>query len=320
MSAPAEVGPAARLTGPRGRTGGRGGRGAGGPGRGPHGGGRGRRGGGRGGLLLVAPLLAVMVVVIAVPLGWQVWASLMTPDFTVANYAELADHPAYLHSMLTTVRIAAVVTLICLPLGYLLAYVLTRLGGRTAGLLLALTILPFWISAVVRSFAWMLILQRDGVLNDWLLGSGLVDQPLSVFGTSTAVYIAMTSVLLPVMVLPMYNTMREIDTSLLKAAGSLGASPWRSFREVFLPLSLPGVAAGGLLVFILSLGYFITPSMLGGAKNTMVAVLIYQQTQAFEWESAFTLSTVLLLAVLALYALASLTVGVGRLLIGTHGT
>jgi putative spermidine/putrescine transport system permease protein len=270
------------------------------------------------GILLVTPLAGVMIVVIAVPLGWEVWQSFMSPHLTGANYAELARHPAYLRSMLTTVRIAAVVTLICLPLAYLLAYVLTRLGGRTAAVLLALTILPFWISAVVRSFAWMLILQRNGVLNGWLLGIGLIDRPLSVFGTSTAVYIAMTSVLMPVMVLPMYNTMREIDEDCLKAAASLGASPWRSFREVFLPLSLPGVAAGGLLVFILSLGYFITPSMLGGAKNTMVAVLIYQQTQAFEWEIAFTLATVLLVVILTLYAFASLTVGVGRLLIGTH--
>lgn len=270
------------------------------------------------GVLLVTPLLVVMVVIIAVPLGWEVWQSFMSPHLTGANYAEIARHTAYLRSMLATVRIAAVVTLICLPLAYLLAYVLTRLGRRAAAVLLALTILPFWISAVVRSFAWMLILQRGGVLNDLLQGIGLVGRPLSLYGTSTAVYIGMSSVLMPVMVLPMYNTMREIDEDYLNAAESLGAPPWRSFREVFLPLSMPGVAAGGLLVFILSLGYFITPSMLGGAKNTMVAVLIYQQTQAFEWGTAFTLATVLLVVILTLYAFASLTVGVGRLLIGTH--
>lgn len=272
------------------------------------------------GPLLVAPLLAVMTLLVAVPIVWEAWHSLMTPRFTTAYYAELATGRAYLHSLLTTVEIAASVTLICLIPAYVVAYVLSGIGGRVGAVLLATTIVPFWISAVVRSFAWILMLQRSGVVDGGLRGLGLLERPTSLVGTSTAVYVAMASVLLPVMVLPMFNAMRDLDRNLLRAAASLGASRWRAFCEVYLPLSLPGVAAGCLLVFIMSLGYFITPSMLGGAKDTMVAVLIYQQTQSFQWPAAFALSTVLLIVILALYAVASVTVGLGRLLIGAHRT
>lgn len=273
-----------------------------------------------GGLLLVAPLLLTMALLVVVPIGWEIWHSLMDPGFTTAHYREFIDGRAYTQSLLTTIRVAAIVTLVCLPLGYALAYVLANIGGRITALLIALTIIPFWTSAVVRSFAWILLLQRNGTVNDALQWTQITDAPMNILGTSTAVYIGMASVLLPVMVLPLFNAMREIDPGLLRAASSLGASSWKVFREVFLPLSLPGVAAGCLLVFIMSLGYFITPSMLGGAKDTMIAVLIYQQTEAYNWPAAFALSTVLLVAVLTLYAIASLTVGLGRLLIGAHRT
>lgn len=272
------------------------------------------------GPLLVAPLLAVMALLVAVPIGWEVWHSLMAPRFTAAYYAQLATGRAYPHSLLVTVQIAALVTLICLVPAYVVAYVLAGIGRRLGAVLLAATIVPFWISAVVRSFAWILMLQRGGVVDGGIRGLGLLERPTSLVGTSAAVYVAMASVLLPVMVLPMFNAMRDLDRDLLRAAASLGASRWRAFREVFLPLSLPGVAAGCLLVFIMSLGYFITPSMLGGAKDTMVAVLIYQQTQSFQWPAAFALSAVLLVVILALYAVASVTVGLGRLLIGAHRT
>jgi len=264
--------------------------------------------------LLLAPLLLLLALFFVLPLGLEVWSSLTQPRPGLSAYRAVFQQASFLRSIATTLQIAATVTAAAGVIGYLVAYALTRLRGRLLTLMLALALVPFWISAVIRSFSWMLLLERSGPVNGVLLRLGLIGQPLQLLYNRTVVEVVMVSVLLPYMILPVYSVMRGIDLDLMKAAASLGASPLQAFCRVFLPLSLPGVASGGLLVFILALGYFVTPSLLGGPKEQMVAVLIYQQTQLFNWPVAFALATVLLVVVVALYGLAVRLLGLGRIL------
>jgi len=224
------------------------------------------------------------------------------------------DRAIYLDILGRTLWIAAVVTLACLVIGYPLAYTLAHLPERHANLLMIGVLLPFWTSLLVRSAAWMVILQQGGPLNDLLLRLGMIDGPLELVFHRPAVYIAMIHVLLPFMVLPLYSVMRTIHPSYVRAALSLGATPWIAFRRVYLPLSLPGVSAGCLLVFILALGYYITPALLGGAADQMISWFIaFYTLQTINWGMAAALGTILLLATLALYLLFARVVGIERL-------
>jgi ABC-type spermidine/putrescine transport system permease subunit I len=179
---------------------------------------------------------------------------------------------------------------------------------------LIIVLLPFWTSILVRSYAWMVLLGRHGLLNEALLAAGLIAHPLRILNTSIAVYIAMIHILLPYMILPVANVLRQIDPALPRAALGLGATPYRVFREVILPLSMPGVAAGVLLVFVLSLGFYITPALLGGARDTTVSMLIAQQVDQLNWPYAACLSTALLIVTLAIMAVFQFVFGVGRAL------
>ena len=225
-----------------------------------------------------------------------------------------ADRAIYLDILGRTFLIAAVVTLACLVIGYPLAYALAHLPERHANLLMIGVLLPFWTSLLVRTAAWIVILQREGPLNDLLQWLGVIDEPLELVFNRPAVYIAMTHVLLPFMVLPVYSVMRTIHPSYVRAALSLGATPWTAFRRVYLPLSLPGASAGCLLVFILALGYYITPALVGGAADQMISYFIaFYTLQTINWGMAAALGTILLLATLALYLLFARVVGVERL-------
>ncbi|GBD41718.1 Putrescine transport system permease protein PotH [bacterium HR39] len=224
------------------------------------------------------------------------------------------ERAIYLDILGRTFRIAAVVTLACLVIGYPLAYTLAHLPERHAHLLMIGVLLPFWTSLLVRTAAWIVILQREGPLNELLQWLGLIDRPLELVFHRPAVYIAMTHVLLPFMVLPIYSVMRTIHPSYVRAALSLGATPWTAFRRVYLPLSLPGVSAGCLLVFILALGYYITPALVGGATDQMISWFIaFYTLQTVNWGMAAALGSILLLATLALYLLFARVVGIERL-------
>jgi ABC-type spermidine/putrescine transport system permease subunit I len=179
-------------------------------------------------------------------------------------------------------------------------------------------LVPFWTSILVRSYAWMVLLGKEGPLNQALVALGIVDQPVQLLNTRFAVYIGMVHVLLPFMILPLYAVMRGIDRSLLRAAENLGARPSQVFRQVFLPLSLPGVAAGCLLVFILALGFYITPALLGGQRDVMISMLIQQQVTQLKWGVASALAVVLLVLSLGIYVAFTRILGVQRLFGGTR--
>lgn len=227
------------------------------------------------------------------------------------------ERAIYLGILGRTLWISFFVTAACLVLAYPLAYLLAGLPERYANPLLILVLLPFWTSLLVRSAAWIVLLQREGPINQILQGLRLVDQPLQLVFNRAGVLIAMTHVLLPFMVLPLYSVMRNIHPSYVRAAISLGASPWLAFRRIFLPLSGPGIAAGCLLVFILAIGYYITPALLGGADDQMISWFVaFFTLQTVNWGMAAALGTLLFAVTLALYALFARVVGVDRLRLG----
>jgi putative spermidine/putrescine transport system permease protein len=210
-----------------------------------------------------------------VPLAEMVVRSVTEPS--TANYKEFFETSAYVRVLGNTFRTALIVTACCVVLGYPYAYAMRRAGRLGFALLSLALLLPFWSSLLVRSFAWMTLLQDTGVINRTLVSVGIVDEPLALIRNSFGVTIGMTHIMLPYMVLPLYAVMARIDMSLPEAAGSLGASPLRAFRRVFLPLSLPGLSAGALLVFVLCLGFYITPALLGGTENVLIGQLIADQ-------------------------------------------
>jgi putative spermidine/putrescine transport system permease protein len=225
-----------------------------------------------------------------------------------------AEQAIYVGILLRTFWIGFVVTAVCLLLGYPLAYRLASLPLRVSNLLLILVLLPFWTSLLVRTGAWVVLLQREGVINDLLLTVGLVSEPLQLVYNRFGVYVAMTHILLPFMVLPLYSVMRGIPPHYVRAAASLGAGPVRAFLRIYLPLTVPGIAAGCLLVFILAIGYYITPALVGGANDQMVSYFIaFFTNQTINWGMASALGAVLLIATLLLFALYARLVGIDRL-------
>ena len=231
-----------------------------------------------------------------------------------------AEENAVHQEVLTrTFTVSLSVTLTCLLLGYPLAALIARARGVTANILLIMVLLPFWTSLLVRTSAWVVLLQSRGVVNSALAWLGLIDpaQPLELIYNRVGVLVAMTHILLPFMVLPIYSVMKGIPPVYLRAAASLGASPAAAFRHVYLPMSLPGVSAGCLLVFILALGYYITPALVGGPHDQMVSYFIaYYANQVTNWGMAAALSAILLAAVLVLYAVYNRLVGIDRLRVG----
>jgi spermidine/putrescine transport system permease protein len=217
--------------------------------------------------------------------------------FTLEHYRRFFD-PLYLEVLQRTFGWSLACTAICLLFGYPVAYVIAR-SGRWRNLLLLLVVVPFWTSFLVRTFALIFLLRDTGLINGWLLEAGLIDQPLTILYTSAAVMLGLVYGFLPFMILPIYASLEKLDFSLLEAAEVLGASPWARFRQVTLPLSMPGVIAGCLLVFIPALGSFLTPDLLGGAKQMMIGNLVQNQfTAARNWPFGSAVSLVVMLLVL----------------------
>ena len=213
-----------------------------------------------------------------------------------------------------TLWIAGIVTLACLALGYPVALFIARQPPQRAALLLFLVLLPFWTSLLVRTVAWVVLLQREGILNNLLMSLGIVHEPLRMIFNRFAVYVAMVHVLLPFMVLPLYAVMKGISPSYERAAASLGAPPFTAFRRVYLPQTLPGIAAGCLMVFIQALGYYITPALVGGADDQMISYFIaFYASRTVNWGMAAALSIMLLAATVALYAVYNRMIGLEKL-------
>ncbi len=260
--------------------------------------------------LMVLPLLLFMVVFYAEPVLAMLLRAVAEPTWTVANLVNLTHDTVFLHVFGTTLRTALIVTVATLLLGYPVALALVR-PGRTATIALVIVLLPFWTSILVRSYAWMVLLGRRGLVNETLIAGGLIEHPLRILNTPIAVAIAMIHILLPYMILPIANALRQIDPSLGRAALGLGATPWRTFREVTLPLSMPGVAAGILLVFVLSLGFYITPALVGGPRDMTISMLIAQQVDQLNWPYAACLAAALLATTLVILALFQRLFGAG---------
>jgi putative spermidine/putrescine transport system permease protein/spermidine/putrescine transport system permease protein len=251
---------------------------------------------------LLSPAMLLVLLLIFVPVGWLSWLSLFDAQgaLSVENYRRLVDQPSYVRTFLATFKVAFVVTGACVLLGYPLAYMLAQLPRRAAALCMMLVILPFWTSVLVRTYAWLVILQRNGLVNDWLAELGLIGEPLELVHNFAGVVVGMTHILLPFFVLPLYAAMKAIDRDLLRAAMNLGASPTATFWKVFFPLSVPGLAAGTVLVFVLCLGFFVTPALMGGGRVIMWAMRIESTVSLYaNWGAASALGVVLLVITLA---------------------
>jgi len=249
---------------------------------------------------------------------WQAIAkngSRWTPDYLLASVdlkRDVQGHivqvapesAAFFKILIRTFSISAIVTIACLLLGYPLAYWLSTLSARQANILMILVLVPFWTSVLVRSAAWIVLLQNNGLINRALLDLGFISHPLPLLFNRLGVIIAMVHILLPFMILPLYSVMKSVPPTYLRAAVSLGSSPLAAFFRVYMPQTYPGMGAGGLLVFILSIGYYVTPALLGGPGDQMLSYYVAQYTNVtVNWGMACALGAVLLSATLVLYAL-----------------
>jgi putative spermidine/putrescine transport system permease protein len=266
------------------------------------------------------------------PAVWQAMrsaSSAYTTDFyLVATDFERADDGSiqrvpenqqiYVYLFVKTFILSGIITFICLLLAFPVAHLLATLPMAKANLLMILVLLPFWTSLLVRTTSWIVLLQGQGVINETLLALGLVadDDRLSMIYNQTGTIIVMTHILLPFMVLPLYSVMKTIPPSYARAARSLGATSWTTFRRIYLPQTLPGIGAGGLLVFILAVGYYITPALVGGADGQLISNLIDFHMDKSNWSLAAALSAMLLAGVLVLYWLYDRLIGIDNLKLG----
>jgi putative spermidine/putrescine transport system permease protein len=224
----------------------------------------------------------------------------------------------YLYLFFKTFLVSGIITLICMVLAFPVAHLLAVLPMSKSSLLMILVLLPFWTSLLVRTTAWIALLQEQGIVNDALVALGVVSNEgrLSMMYNMTGTIVAMTHVLLPFMILPLYSVMRVIPPSYARAARSLGATSWTTFRRIYLPQTLPGIAAGSLLVFILAVGYYITPALVGGAEGQLISNLISFHMSKSNWSLAAALAAMLLAAILLLYWIYDQLVGIDRLKLG----
>ena len=217
-------------------------------------------------------------------------------SLSLGNFQFLLDDPLYVTAYLSSLKIAAISTVLSLLVGYPMAYAIARSNQQWRVPLLMLVILPFWTSFLIRVYAWIGILQQQGLLNNLLIWLGIIDQPLEILHTDTAVYIGIVYSYLPFMILPLYATLEKLDVSLLEAAEDLGCRPWKAFLLITLPLSLPGIIAGSLLVFIPAVGEYVIPELLGGIDTLMIGkVLSNEFFQNTDWPVASAVAIVLLL-------------------------
>ena len=223
----------------------------------------------------------------------------------------------YVSLYIKTLRMALVITLLTLILGYPLAYYLATAPSKTANILIVFVLFPFWTSLLVRTTAWIALLQTNGVVNSFLMGTGLTRSPIEMLYTEFSTIVAMTHILMPFMILPLYSVMRGIDPSYLRAALSMGARPINAFLRIYLPMTLPGLSAGALLVFIISVGYYITPALVGGTDGQMISnIIAFHMQQSNNWELAAALGSLLLAMILLLYWVYDRFVGAGNIKLG----
>lgn len=251
------------------------------------------------GLLLILPAVALIASLFVGPVITFLLRSFEGDASPFEQYIRLFGSEIYLRVLIRTLVISFLVTLTCLVLGYPVAWLLSRLRGWKLALLALFVLLPLWTSVLVRTYAWTVLLQRNGIVNSVLTGLGLTDAPLRLLYTDGAVVIAMAHVLLPFLILPLWGSLRQIPPEFRSAALVLGASEFSVFRRITAPLSAAGVGAGCLFVFLISLGFFVTPALVGGPRSMMIGTLVSQQAlDALNWPFAAALSAVITAVVL----------------------
>jgi ABC-type spermidine/putrescine transport system permease subunit I len=250
----------------------------------------------------LVPALGLLVIFFLYPLVSFLAQGLFDPGFTTEHFDKAFGRPVYMKILWKTLRISAYTTILCFVIGYPVAFVMAHATGKTKMLIVVFVLIPFWTSVLVRMFAWMALLGRDGVINRALMHLNITDEPISMLFTQFAVLVGMVHYMLPYMILPVFAVMTGIPKNLMDAASNLGASPLRVFTRVYFPLSLPGIGAGGLLVFIISMGFYVTPALLGGPKDVLLAQIIEQQiSDTLNWGFAAALSAILLSVTIVLY-------------------
>lgn len=263
---------------------------------------KGRRKEGRLFFNLALPSLIIIMIVVFIPVFWLSSLSFFdrAGDLSWVNYDRIFQGQLYIKTFIVTLKISFIVLFFCILLGYPLCYWLSQLPDRIAGILMVFVLLPFWTSVLVRTYAWLVILQRNGIINDTLISIGWIDEPLQLAHNLTGTVIGMVHILLPFFILPLFASMRSIDTNFIRAAISLGSTPRGAFWRIFFIMSLPGFFAGTVLVFILALGTYVTPALLGGGKIQMLAQRIDSTIMLYSnWGAASALGVVLLILAFA---------------------
>jgi putative spermidine/putrescine transport system permease protein len=265
------------------------------------------------GFSAVLPALGLVMLFFVLPVLALLMRSILEPTPGIENYAEFFGSTTYLKVLSNTFVVAAVVTVVSLVIGFPVAWFLAIAPRRWSSLLFAIIILSMWTNLLARTYAWMVLLQSTGVINRALMSLGIISEPLSLINNLIGVTVGMTYIMLPFMVMPLHATIRTIEPSTFQAASLCGASKWQCLTRVLLPLVAPGIAAGGLMVFVMSLGYFVTPALLGGTSNMMLAELIAQLVQSLlNWGLAGTAALALLVVTLAIYAVQIRFFGFGK--------
>ncbi len=255
------------------------------------------------GMRWTLPALVFLMLFFVVPVVALLLRSVTEPQLGLSNYMALLGSSTYLKIFFNTFLVSAVVTVISLLIGFPVAWALAIMPGRLASVIFAILLLSMWTNLLARTYAWMVLLQRTGLVNKMLIGMGLIDKPLALVNNLVGVTIGMTYIMLPFIILPLYGVIRKIDPAILQAAALCGATRSQALVRVLLPLTVPGIAAGALMVFVMSLGYFVTPALLGGTSNMMLAELIAQFVQSLvNWGMGGAAALVLLVVTLTLYA------------------
>jgi len=251
---------------------------------------------------LLAPGLVVLVVFFVVPIAALLLLSFTANGGATVNYGRFLSQPVYLQVLQRTVIMSAATALICLLLGYPVAYRLANTGPRGRALLLAFILVPFWTNLLVRAYGWLVLLNPKGIFNRYLVDWGIVAEPLNLVHNSAGALIGMVQIMLPYLILPLAAAMMRVNPELLRAARSLGAPPLAMFLRIYFPLTLPGAMAGVMLVFTVSLGFFVIPAILGGTRDIFLAQLIeFNINQSLNWGFAGALSLMLVVTTLALF-------------------
>ena len=265
---------------------------------------------------LTMPYLVLVGAMIIIPIGWLFFLSFIGRDgsFSFENYERMLNSRAYFRIFMTTFKISMLTTLFCALLGYPLAYFMSQISRKWASICMIGVLIPFWTSLLVRTYAWLVLLQKKGLVNDIAIDLGLIAEPIKFVHNTSGTLIGMVHIMLPFLILPLYANMRAIDSHCIKAASSLGATPARAFWTVFFPLSIPGLLAGLLIVFVLCLGFYVTPAVLGGGKVIMAAMKISSNIELyFSWGAASALGVVLLVVTMIILFIASKLVSLDQL-------